>query len=119
MPRRKARKLLISGVVTPIDLSRTVVGKYVATAKEKLPDWAGNYTARINEYLADTNRQSAAQAKLAAWYGIYVVTVYPRLKEIFATARAEYIKAIYRPPTPAPGAPGVAPGTLPGIRTPT
>jgi hypothetical protein len=111
MPRRRARKLLISGVVTPDALSRTVVGKYVATAREKLSDWAGNYTNRINEYLADTNRQSVAQAKLTAWYNIFVTTVYPRLKEVYATARSEYIKAIYRPPVTAPG--------LPGIRAPT
>jgi hypothetical protein len=104
MPRRRARRLLISGVVTPDNLSRTVVGKYVATARERLGDWAREYTSRITEYVGDANRQSLAQAKLSTWYNIYVTVVYPRLKEIFATARSEYVRTIYRPPAPAPGA---------------
>ena len=115
MPRRRARKLLIAGVVTPDSLSRTVVGRYVAVAREKLGDWAREYTTRITEYIGDVNRQSVAQTKLATWYNIYVTVVYPRLKEVFATARSEYIRSIYRPPAPAPG----LPGGVPGVRAPT
>jgi hypothetical protein len=113
VPRRRARKLLIAGVVTPDNLSRTVIDKYIATAREKLGDWAREYTNRVTEYVGDVRRQSVAQAKLATWYNIYVTVVYPRIKEIFATARSEYIRSIYRPPTPAPGLPGGVPGARP------
>jgi hypothetical protein len=113
MPRRRARKLLISGVVTPDSLSRTVIGKYVSTARERLADWATTYQTRINDYVADVNRQSVAQAKLATWYNIYVTVVYPRLKEIFATARSEYIRRLYRPPVPPAGTPATPTPTFP------
>ncbi len=104
MPRRRARKLLIAGAVAPADLSRTVVGKYVSEAKVNLGDWANRYQANIRAYLGETKRQELAQTKLATWYDIYVTEVYPRIKEIFATARAAFIRRIYKPAVASPPA---------------
>jgi hypothetical protein len=109
MPRRRARRLLITGVVASTDLSKTVIGKYVSEARTKVTDWAKDYSSRIMEYVGDAKRQDIAQAKLATWYDIYLTEVYPKVKEAFATARSEYIKRIVRPlgggvrsPTPTP-----------------
>jgi hypothetical protein len=105
MPRRRARKLLITGVVAPADLSKTVIGKYVSEARARVTDWARDYRTRILDYVGDTKRQEIAQAKLATWYEIYMTTIYPKVKEAFATARSEYIRRIVKPlgggvPTP-------------------
>jgi hypothetical protein len=97
MPRRRARKLLITGVVTPTDLSKTVIDRYVSEARTRVTDWARDYRAKIMGYVGDTKRQEVAQAKLATWYDLYITTIYPRVKEVFATARSEYIRRIYRP----------------------
>jgi len=109
MPRRRARKLLITGVVAPLDLSKTVIGKYVSEARTRVTDWARDYRSRILDYVGDTKRQNVAQAKLATWYELYLTEIYPKVKEVFATARSEYIKKIVKPlgggitpPTPAP-----------------
>jgi hypothetical protein len=97
MPRRRSRKLLITGVVTPTDLSKTVIDKYVSEAKENLAAWSRNYRGQISAYVGDKKRQDVAQAKLAAWYDLYLTEIYPKVKEVFATARAEYIKKIAKP----------------------
>jgi hypothetical protein len=113
MPRRRARRLLITGVVAPVDLSRSVVAKYVGEARTRVTDWARGYRDRILEYVGDTRRQDVAQAKLSTWYEIYLTEIYPKVKEVFATARSEYIKRIVRP---LGG--GVTPPTLPSPRLP-
>jgi len=111
MARRRARKLLISGVVAPIDLGKSVVDKYVNVARTKASDWSKTYVDQINTYLGDKTRQELAKAKLGVWYDIYVTEIYPRVKEIFATARSTYIKKVIKP---LGG--GVAP-TVPGLPT--
>jgi len=97
MARRRARKLLITGAVAAADLSKSVVEKYVSMANTKLSDWARVYTDNIKAYVGDRTRQGLAQAKLATWYEIYVTEVYPKVKEAFATARADYIKKVIKP----------------------
>jgi hypothetical protein len=97
MPRRRARKLLITGVVTPTDLSKTVIETYVSKARTNVTDWARDYRAKILDYVGDKKRQDVAQAKLATWYDIYLTEIYPKVKEVFATARSEYIKKIAKP----------------------
>ena len=97
MPRRRPRRLLITGVVAPVDLSKTVIGKYVSEARTRVTDWARDYRLKILDYVGDAKRQDVAQAKLAMWYDIYLTAVYPKVKEIFATARSEYIKRIVAP----------------------
>ena len=97
MPRKRARKLLITGVVTPADLSKTVIERYVGEAKTRLPAWTRNYRGQILAYTEDRKRQEVAQAKLATWYELYLTDIYPKVKEVFATAKAEYIKKIVKP----------------------
>jgi 5-formaminoimidazole-4-carboxamide-1-beta-D-ribofuranosyl 5'-monophosphate synthetase len=97
MPRRRARRLLITGVVTSTDLSKSVIEKYVSEAKTRITFWARDYRSSILEYVGDTKRQDVAQAKLTTWYDIYITEVYPKVKETFATARSEYIKRIAKP----------------------
>jgi hypothetical protein len=97
MPRRRARKLLISGVVTPTDLGRSVIDKYVATARTKVADWSKTYVDQINTYLGDRTRQDLAKSKLGVWYDLYVTEIYPKVKEIFATARSTYIRKVLKP----------------------
>ncbi len=103
MPSRRPRRLLISGAVTPADLSRTVINRYVTEGTRNLGNWAGNYQANIKAYLADTARQALAQQKLQVWYDIYFTEVYGKIKEAYSTARAEYIKRVYRPALPGGG----------------
>jgi len=107
MARRRARKLLISGVVTPADLGKSVVDKYVSVARTKVGDWSRNYVDQINTYLGDKTRQDLAKSKLGVWYDIYITEIYPRIKEVFATARSAYIKKVLKPlgGGVAPGAP--------------
>jgi hypothetical protein len=109
MARRRARRLLITGVVTSTDLSKSVIGKYVEVARIRVTDWARDYRSRILEYVGDAKRQDVAQAKLSTWYDLYLTEIYPKVKEVFATARSEYIRRIatplgggVRPPTPRP-----------------
>jgi hypothetical protein len=97
MARRRARKLLISGVVTPTDLGKSVVDKYVSVARTKVADWSKTYVDQINTYLGDKTRQDLAKSKLGTWYDIYITEIYPRVKEIFATARSSYIKKVLKP----------------------
>jgi hypothetical protein len=110
MPRSRPRRLLITGVVTPENLSKSVISKYVSEARTRVTDWARDYRLKILDYVGDTKRQDVAQTKLATWYDIYLTEVYPRVKEAFATARSEYIKRIVKPlgggvSTPAPTPP--------------
>jgi hypothetical protein len=97
MPRRRSRKLLISGVVTPADLSKTVIERYVREAAANLATWRKSYEDNINKYTGDRARQGLAQTKLATWYDIYVTEVYPKVKDAYAAARTEYIKKVVRP----------------------
>jgi len=97
MPRSRPRKLLISGVVTPTDLSKTVVERYVREAGTNLANWRKSYEDNINKYTGDRARQALAQTKLATWYDIYVTEVYPKVKDAYATARTEYIKKVIKP----------------------
>ena len=97
MPRGRPRKLLISGVVTPIDLSKTVIERYVREATANIGAWRKAYEENINQYLGDRSRQNLAQSKLATWYDIYVTEVYPKVKDAYATARTEYIRKVVKP----------------------
>jgi hypothetical protein len=97
MPRGRPRKLLISGVVTPTDLSKTVIERYIKEATANLATWRRYYEENINKYTSDRARQNLAQTKLATWYDIYVTEVYPKVKDAYATARSEYIKKVVKP----------------------
>jgi hypothetical protein len=97
MPRGRPRKLLISGVVTPGDLSKTVIERYIKEAATNLATWRKSYEDNINKYAGDRARQALAQTKLATWYDIYVTEVYPKVKDAYATARTEYIKKVIKP----------------------
>jgi hypothetical protein len=108
MARRRARKLLISGVVAPADLGKSVIDKYVATARTKVTDWSKTYVDQINTYLGDKTRQDLAKSKLGVWYDIYVTEIYPRIKEVFATARSTYIRRVLKP---------LGGGVIPGLPT--
>jgi hypothetical protein len=97
MARRRARKLLISGVIAPADLGKSVVDKYVSEARTNVTNWSRSYVDRINTYIGDRTRQDLAKAKLGVWYDLFITEIYPRIKEVFATARSTYIKKVLKP----------------------
>jgi len=91
--RRRSSGLLVAGVLTPVDLSGSVIGTYVSKAKDprELGRWAGDYRKSISAYVADARKQELAKAKLAAWYELFVTTVVPALREAYSRARVEYV----------------------------
>lgn len=99
MPRRRSRKLLVTGVVTPPDMARTVVNRYVSEARLRITDWAREYRSKVLDYAGDVRRQGVVASKLEAWYSVLTANI-GAIRELWAR-----IKAQYKPPV----APAVAP----------
>jgi hypothetical protein len=99
---RRSRKLLITGVVNPTDLGRTVVGNYIEKAKKDLNKWTDKYTSKINEFTNNKVRIDSASARLGVWYDVYASEVYPKIKGLYETAKVEYARRVVKPVATAP-----------------
>lgn len=88
--------MLVTGVVTPADLAKTVVDRYVTEATTNIVRWQREYRARIMDYTADLKRQDTVRGKLEAWYSVFVGAI-PEIRELWSR-----IKARYKPPTARP-----------------
>lgn len=94
MAKRKARRLLVTGVVTPDAMSKTVVGNYVTKARTEVRTWSRSYVSGVTAYTGDTTKQGQAYAKLGAWYRVYLTEVYPGLVETFARGKKRYVEEL-------------------------
>jgi len=107
MARRKSRRLLITGVVSSVDLARSVIENYINKARTELETWAGNYSSRIKTYATSPDKEyvekrKQAMEKLGAWYDIYRDVVYPEIIGVFSKAKSEYTKRTKPVPATAP-----------------
>jgi len=104
MARRKARRLLVTGVLRPEDVSSAVVSAYVSNAKTKIATWMDDYRKGVNRYTTDTTKQNEAKSKLINWYNVFLSLVYPRLSTVYSEAKSEYARAragmVVTPPPP-------------------
>lgn len=91
MPRRRSRRLLVTGIRTPTDVAKDVIQGYVGGAQTKLGDWAKNYRSSISSYVKDAKKQDLAREALGTWYDVYITEIYPKIKEAYATGRTAYI----------------------------
>jgi hypothetical protein len=112
MARRKSRRHLITGVATPEDVAGYVIRAYVSKAGTEVGKWETNYRTKVIEYTGDRTKQAEARVKLANWYNVFLSLVYPRLKQVYGEAQAEYIRSKAMVPAPAP-APAPKPLTVP------
>ena len=99
---RRSRKLLITGVVNPTDLGRTVIGNYIEKAKKDVNTWANKYTGKINEFTSNKVRVDSASTRLGVWYDVYASEVYPKIKGLYETAKVEYARRVVKPVATAP-----------------
>jgi hypothetical protein len=100
MPRRRRSSgLLIYGIVPPADLAKSVIDRYVTKAKDpkELEKWVSEYKGKVSKYAEDTRRQANAKSRLEVWYEIYLTDVYPKQKELYGVARAEYVRRVIKP----------------------
>ncbi|MEM2158377.1 MAG: hypothetical protein QXO72_05130 [Sulfolobales archaeon] len=99
---RKPKRLLVTGVQPPAERSKAVIDRFVSVARVNLPAWSTKYRDGISGYLGDAAKQSEAASKLASWYDIFLTVVYPKVKEVYATAVSRYLEvrraAAPRPP---------------------
>ena len=99
---RRSRKLLITGVVNPAELGRTVVGNYVEKARKEVNTWASKYTGKIGEFTNNKVRIESASSRLGVWYDVYATEVYPQIKGIYENAKVDYAKRVVKPVATAP-----------------
>ena len=99
---RRSRKLLITGVVNPTDLGRTVIGNYVEKAKKDVDKWASKYTGKVNEFTNNKVRIDSASSRLAVWYDVYASEVYPKIKGVYESAKVNYARRVVKPMATAP-----------------
>jgi len=99
---RRSRKLLITGVVNPTELGKTVIGNYIQKAQKDLDKWATKYTGKINEFTSNKVRIESASSRLGVWYDVYATEVYPKIKGVYESAKVEYARKVVKPMATAP-----------------
>ena len=89
MGRRRGRLVRLFGPQTAANI---VVERFINEARLNLPTWAQNYQSRIQEYLADVQRQNEAKQKLATWYSV-LLQVAGQIASAMAQAKQLYAQA--------------------------
>jgi hypothetical protein len=103
-----ARRRGLLKFLGPTSAANVVIERFVNEARIKLSEWSRNYTAGIQSYLADVQRQNEAKAKLASWYNALlqvvgqIATAFAQAKQIYASQRAGVTVPAPQVPQPVP-----------------